>query len=207
MVQNHPGALSPRRPRGRPRGVARNDALDEAVRVFWSNGYDGASISHLSRKMRLPKASLYQSYGDKEGLFLASIDRYANTCLVTVREAIGPSQTLATDLNSFFDAAVTLATSDADTPGCLISCVLADAAGNNIHLRQELDSRFTALEKQIHDRLVAGQAELRASANPDHAAMLLTAVVRGLMLRARAGTAADSLRIVGQMAVTLLCRA
>lgn len=192
--------------RGRPRGFEPHQALDAAVRVFWSEGYEGASVSRLSRRMHMPKASLYLSYGDKEGLFLAAISRYAETRLATVGQALGPSQTLAKDLKCFFDAAITLATADPDTPGCLISCVLADAAGNNMRLRQELAARFTALETHLRDRLVAGQGELSAATNTGDAALMLASVARGLMLRARAGADPDSLRAVGRMTVDLICR-
>lgn len=191
------------RPRGRPRGFERQTALDAAVRVFWSEGYDGAAINRLSRDMRVPKASLYQEFGDKEGLFLAAIGRYVETRLSTIAQALGPSGTLEADLNRFFDAVVTLATSDPTTPGCLISCVLADAAGSNMRLRKELDARFTALETRLQDRLEEGRTEFSSARNPAISAILLASVARGLMLRARAGADRETLREVGRAAVDL----
>ena len=207
MTSNQSFGVAAHRARGRPRAAQPDTALDEAVRVFWSQGYEGASVSRLSRQMRLPKASLYQCYGDKEGLFLASVSRYVDTRLANVGQALGPSQTLAQDLSNFFDAAVTLATSDPMTRGCLISCVLADAAGNNPRLRKELVARFTALETRICERLIVGQTELVVTVNPETAALMIASVARGLMLRARADATPNSLREVGRLTVAMLCRA
>lgn len=194
------------RPRGRPRGFEPQQALDAAVRVFWSEGYDGAAISRLSRDMGMPKASLYQEFGDKEGLFLAAICRYVETRLSTVAKALGPSGTLKADLDRFFEAVVTLATSDPATPGCLISCVLADAAGSNARLRKELDARFAALESRLRSRIEVGRREIAGAESPAVTAILLASVARGLMLRARAGTDGGTLQEVGRAAVNLVVR-
>ena len=134
------------------------------MRAFWASGYDGASVDVMCRVTHMSRASLYQTYGGKEGLFLATIAHYAETRVSRVAAALGPNGTLAEDLTSFYDEVVLLATQDPETPGCLISCVLADAAGTNEAFRMELDRRFLALEDRIAVRLgQAGWAEERQS--------------------------------------------
>lgn len=197
-----PTGPSPR-PRGRPRGFERHTALDAAVRVFWSEGYDGAAINRLSRDMRVPKASLYQEFGDKEDLFVAAIGRYVETRLSAIVQALEQSGTLEADLEQFFDAVATLATSDPTTPGCLIACALADAASNNLRLREELAARFAELETLLQARLEAEHTAFDDALNPRVAAILLASVARGLTLQARAGADRETLRQVGQAAVHL----
>ncbi|SNT32298.1 TetR/AcrR family transcriptional regulator [Tropicimonas sediminicola] len=190
------------RPRGRPRNVPKDRALDAAVRLFWASGYDAASIDQLCRETGMPRASLYQDYGGKQGLFLAAIAHYVDTRLRPIGQALGPAGSLEDDLARFFEAVVALATRDSQTPGCLISCVLAEVAGANETFRQELDSRFTALENRIHERLSHG-----ADA-PDNAralAGMLAAVARGMMLRARAGATAVDLEAIAEVTLATLC--
>lgn len=194
------------RARGRPRGFEPQEALDTAMRVFWARGYDGASIDRLSRAMKMPRASLYHLFGDKEGLFLAAIARYAETRIASVVAAIGPRHRLADDLRAFFAAVVDLATSEPEAPGCLVSCVLADAAGANPAFRAELDQRFRALEKRIASRLETGIDELEAGADTEVLAIMLASVSRGIMLRARAGSGRAELHAVGAATVDLICR-
>lgn len=180
------------RPRGRPRGVKPEQALEGAMRVFWSEGYDAASIDRLCRETGMPRASLYQDFGGKEGLFLAAIAHYVETRIGPLADALGPHGTLQADLSAFFVEVVALATSDSQTPGCLISCALAEVAGANDTFRQELDRRFTALEDRIARRLDQ-EAILGPATDKRALAGMLAAVARGIMLRARSGAQAQDL--------------
>ena len=61
---------------GRPRAFDVNEALDRAMKVFWSKGYEGASLAELTRAMKINSPSLYAAFGSKEELFHAVLDRY-----------------------------------------------------------------------------------------------------------------------------------
>jgi len=178
--------------RGRPRGFETVDAIEAATRLFWAEGYEAASVDQLCKTMQMPRATLYSAFGGKERLFLAAIDHYATTRMAPLSAALGPKGTLAQDLTAFFDQVVILATQDAATPGCLISCVLSDAAGANPIFRTELDRRYAGLEHQIAARLRLSGEALPAPA--EVLAVVLASVARGLTLRARSGTTTANLR-------------
>src|SRR5712671_3612213 len=63
-------------PRGRPRAFDADVALERAMHVFWAKGYEGASLSNLTRAMRINRPSLYAAFGNKEQLFRKVLDRY-----------------------------------------------------------------------------------------------------------------------------------
>lgn len=189
------------RQRGRPRSFDPTAALDAAMRLFWAAGFEGASIERLARETGMPRATLYHLYGDKEGLFLAAIAHYAETRSATVAEALGPRGTLRADLAAFLAAVVDLATSVPEAPGCLISCVLADAAGTNPRFRAELDQRFGALEARIRNRLDAAE---KPAGDTQARALLIAAIARGLMVRARAGAGRSVLESVTAEALEVL---
>lgn len=173
------------------------------MRTFWAQGYEGASIDTLSRVTRMPRATIYQDYGGKEGLFLAAVAHYSESRLATVASQLDGGRVLRTDLLAFFDAAVDLATADPATPGCLISCVLADAAGSHPGLREELARRYARLERRIEARLASAADRGELSGSVDFAALALVSasLARGLMLRARAGAPAEQLRGAARVAV------
>ena len=67
------------RPRGRPRGFDEAEALGKATQVFWSKGFDGATIDDLVAGMGVGRPSLYSVFGDKRTMFLRVLKAYAET--------------------------------------------------------------------------------------------------------------------------------
>src|SRR5437879_475421 len=63
---------------GRPRAFDPDVALDRAMHVFWAKGYEGASLSNLTRAMRINRPSLYATFSNKEQLFRKVLDRYTD---------------------------------------------------------------------------------------------------------------------------------
>ena len=61
---------------GRHREFDVETVLDAALCVFWRKGYEGASLSDLTRAMGINPPSLYAAFGNKEGLFRKVLDRY-----------------------------------------------------------------------------------------------------------------------------------
>ncbi len=60
----------------RPREFDPVKVTDLALQVFWRNGYEGASIEDLVKHTGLKRQGLYNVFGDKEGLFVATLARY-----------------------------------------------------------------------------------------------------------------------------------
>jgi AcrR family transcriptional regulator len=53
--------------------------LDNALTVFWKKGFADTSMTDLEEATGLKKPSLYLAFGDKDGLFLASLNRYLDS--------------------------------------------------------------------------------------------------------------------------------
>lgn len=150
----------------------------------------------------MPRASMYQTFGGKEGLFLAAIAHYAEKRVAPVMETLEPKGSLAEDMAAFYAAVIGLATADAATPGCLISCVLTEVAGANHLFRDALDQRLGELETCLADRL----SRERPRADVTGAAAMASAVAQGIMVRARSGASAETLAPVAATAVAALER-
>src|SRR2546427_1094856 len=73
---------------GRPRAFDPDTALERAMHVFWRKGYEGASLSDLTKAMRINRPSLYGAFGDKEALFRKVLDRYIKGPACYVQEAL-----------------------------------------------------------------------------------------------------------------------
>lgn len=82
-----------------PRGVARRERLLDAARdVFLEQGYAGASVNDVVARAGGSLATLYKQFGNKEGLFVAAMERHIATAWAVIeegrREATAPEQVL-----------------------------------------------------------------------------------------------------------------
>src|ERR1700720_1929124 len=129
--------------RGRPRAFDPNAALERAMHVFWAKGYEGASLSNLTRAMRINRPSLYAAFGNKEQLFGKVFDRYMNGPLAFFQKALAALKARDVIEQIFLGAANM--PSDPRTPaGCLVvqgALACGDAAGS---VRKEIGARRPA---------------------------------------------------------------
>lgn len=165
-----------KKPRGRPRGFDTDAALDRALAVFWRRGYAGAGLAELTAAMGIAPPSLYAAFGDKRGLFLAALDRYAATLgagpLAALRSEGGADERR----RAFLGAAVDLAFEGEHGRGCFAACVAADAAGCDEAIR----ARLAALQRDH-------EAALDEAVGGEPPGRVLLAAMHAVAVRARAG--------------------
>src|ERR1700737_2538375 len=73
---------------GRPRSFDIDGALDRALQVFWRKGYEGASLSDLTKAVGVNRPSLYAAFGDKKALFRKALNRYLTGPAAYTQEAL-----------------------------------------------------------------------------------------------------------------------
>ncbi len=61
---------------GRQIGFNREETLRKILFLFWDHGYANTSLETICKKTKLTKPSLYNSFGNKEELFLACLKNY-----------------------------------------------------------------------------------------------------------------------------------
>src|SRR5271166_2679135 len=147
------------RPRGRPRGFDELEALEKATQVFWSKGYDGATIDDLVGEMGLGRPSLYAVFGDKRTLFLRALRAYAEKKGARAAKALFSPPALRDSLAGFLRHAVEAATEEGSAPGCLLLCVapLVDDAEVRQFLKDAVSAGAALVERRFRDGISAGE--------------------------------------------------
>lgn len=66
---------------GRPRTFDREKAVEQAMHIFWQNGYESTSLNQLKACIGngISAPSFYAAFGSKEALFQECVQRYLST--------------------------------------------------------------------------------------------------------------------------------
>lgn len=196
------------KPRGRPRSFDKADALDSALQLFWRHGYQAASMAELTAAMGLARPSLYAAYGDKEGLYVQSVQRYASRQLLPLLQALDAAADLRAGTEALLQAQATLC---AQGGGCLVINGLADvgAPGTPPAVQQALAQVMADSEAALRAR--AQRARRQGQLAPGHTAAEFAAwlmlTMAGLAMRTRAGEPPAKLLRALQPALAAWCRA
>ena len=176
------------RPRGRPRNFNEDAALEKAIQVFWSKGYDGVTVDDLVAGMGVGRPSLYSIFGDKRTLFLRVLRAYAEKKGALAATVLLSPRTLRESLGAFVRHAVETATEKRSATGCLLECVAPLV--NDAEVRQFLQNAAAGaaalVEGRFRDAISAG--EIPSDFPVAVRAIQVTDFARGLTMRAQLGT-------------------
>ncbi|MGW0634890.1 TetR/AcrR family transcriptional regulator [Nocardia salmonicida] len=151
---------------GRPRQFDEAGLLAAAVELFWSKGFDSASVEDLSRATGVGNGSIYAAYGNKRGLFLAAFERYCERRAQFVREVVlsAPGSARAA-VRALFQAVIDDCAAHPDRRGCLMINSIAEL-GTRIPEVATISTHTTsAMEQGVAERL--GLAARRAGDDID----------------------------------------
>ncbi len=191
--------------RGRPRAFDPDAALECAMHVFWAKGYEGATLSDLTRAMRINRPSLYAAFGNKEELFRKVLDRYVDGPLAYFGKALAAPKARDVIEQIFFGAAK-MAGDPRIPAGCLMvqgALAVGDAATS---VREEAVGRRIASEVALRRRFQRAKREgdLPQSADPADLARYVMTVLQGMAVQGADGAKRDQLQRVARMALRAL---
>jgi len=181
--------------RGRPREFDVDQALTAALRVFWSKGYEGASMTDLTDAMGITRPSLYAAFGNKESLFRKALDLYEREKLCYMGQAL-EAPTARGVAQRLLQGSLQNQTSGDDPRGCLgvISSVACGAEADCI--RQEVLERGRIAHQALIERMERAIAEgdFHAPVDPEGITKYLTAILQGMAVQAGAGASREDLQ-------------
>src|SRR5260370_32682165 len=90
------------RRRGRPRAYDPEVALQRAMEAFWDGGFSGTSLDDLSARMGMNRPSLYAAFGDKQGLYLKTLNSYIAGKRAAIAAALGSGRPLREALRAIY---------------------------------------------------------------------------------------------------------
>jgi TetR/AcrR family transcriptional repressor of nem operon len=165
----------------RTRSFDEGDVLCGAMHAFRRDGYAGVSIRQLEKATGLTSGSLYNAYGDKDGLYRAALTHYVDSFVSDRIKAHAGDQATLDDLQEYFLSL--LREPLADGYGCLVTNAAVEFGSVGSIASEAVGRGLGLLASGVRAVLSREIGPDRAKLAADH----LLLIAQGILVLARAG--------------------
>lgn len=156
-----------------------NQSLEQAMQVFWQNGYEGTNFNQLVSATGLSRKAIYKNWQDKRGLFAHCLGFYS---AYMAKEMLAPLQnpnsTGLPALSAFFQRFEQML--DTNTPlfGCLVVKTVSEFNPQDAEITSITHNFLQTVKDSLHASLTAAQQQhqLKQGANIEQATEFLFAI-------------------------------
>jgi len=175
----------------RPKEFDVDRALDSALDVFWSKGFEATSMQDLVDGMGINRGSLYDTFGSKDELYRRAFAAYARRRGAELVEVLDGTGTVRERLRDYLLGLV----AEPDGRGCFIVNTACERgyehAESRLMASAAMDATIDALEGAMKSAAAGG--ELRSGVSPKVAATAVLVLMEGLQVLTKTGTGAATL--------------
>lgn len=179
---------------GRPREYDEAAALDAALQLFWSQGFEATTLDELTAAMGISRSSFYAGFGSKERVLLAALSAYSDAALAALSELARASEGEA--VPAMLSA---LADPNGGPRGCMLVNCIAELAPHN--------EEVAAMGRRHLDRIERLFAEALSPDDPAAAAdkaRALSALAIGTLTLRKSGLSPDAISAALEAGRTLI---
>ena len=181
--------------------------LDRALALFWKKGFETASLPDLLRHMGISRQSLYDTFGDKQSLFEATLKRYRELTLESLaRSGLSNPDAGLAEIRAHFEFKLKWVINNSERRACLMAYTAMDPALKDPEIQKLVKEHFRGVEaaflNALENAVEAGDITPRENLAP--LAMFLTNNLHGLGIMTNAGASRSEMRELVELALGTL---
>ncbi|SFU74501.1 TetR/AcrR family transcriptional regulator [Pseudoduganella namucuonensis] len=190
----------------RPKAFDQDTALQRAIALFREKGYAGASTDDLLGAMGIGRQSMYDTFGDKRGLYLAALERYN---AASIAEFTGDMEAGASPLDGLEAALRAFARrAGAGREGCMGVTAVFEFGQSDPEVASisaaSARAQLAAIERRLASAGAAGETPSDLDARA--AAAFVASSLAGMRVAARGGADARALEQIAVFTMRALRR-
>lgn len=172
----------------------RDEVLERAMRLFWTQGYAATTTDDLLGAMGISRQSLYDTFGDKQALYLDALRLYHHERAQPGADA--PAGKTALDSIRQSLLRVVERPADERTRGCMGINATVSFCGTEPVVTTLAAGTAERAEREFTDMVELGieRGEFAADLDAAAAGRFLYVTLQGLTVRAQAGASPRALR-------------
>lgn len=191
--------------RGRPRQFDEAKAKAAIMRAFWEKGFAATSIDDLTEATGLVRPSLYGAFGDKEAMYLMSLELFTGMMDAAAGTALEKADSLEEALGGFFRGLLDVYFAEGSdvSLGCMLFATAIAEAPDSRAVQAKLRSQLDVIEEAMCQSI----KRLCADAPAETIAMAVTLAVstlHSIAVSARLGRPRSELQAMADRAVAAI---
>ncbi|MBW4657031.1 MAG: TetR/AcrR family transcriptional regulator [Kaiparowitsia implicata GSE-PSE-MK54-09C] len=182
----------------RPKEFEVEIAVAKAASVFREHGYEGTSAQMLVDAMGIGRQSLYDTFGDKWGVYRAALTHYCHNECSAHRDTLHHAERAIDGIRAMFARVV-----ERSSEGCLGLGSIVEFGCRHSELTEIRDRSGRFLMQVVSDAVSRAQAEgdLSGELNRDHASGFLISAIASIRVAARGGAPSSQLKAIADFTI------
>jgi TetR/AcrR family transcriptional regulator, transcriptional repressor for nem operon len=180
--------------------------LQKAANVFWEKGYNGTSMDELVAATGLSRSSMYDTFGDKQGLYLKTLEHYRQQAACQLEQWMPPNTPPRQKIALFLQKSAEASLADGHQKGCFILNCTTEMANQNSTVQAFVSGNMEAMENLLMQWAKEGQADgsIGQRFTAQAIARYLFSTLNGLKVVAQARPDKTALQDVVKLALAVL---
>jgi TetR/AcrR family transcriptional regulator, transcriptional repressor for nem operon len=180
-------------------------ALAKAMSIFWRRGYENTSLDLLLREMGIAKQSLYDTFGDKRGLYMQALAYYRRQTNDGLRRLFSARRPVKEGFAKILFG-LSSESREQHEQGCLLLSANLERDTSDAALASFLRDNQVEVEEIFRQALLRAQkaGELARKADAKALARFFTVTIQGMRAMARVRSDRKSLEQVARVALAAL---
>ena len=183
---------------GRPREFEIENAVKDAMNLFWERGYEKTSLEDLLQAMGLSKSSFYSTFGSKHELFEQCILHYREMLIGELLKSLENASSGRHFIENVFSAIAEETFHPENRKGCLVMNSASEFAQRDSVVSELVSQGIRELEqvfvKAINRSHMEGDISRKTKAQP--MARYLVSSMSGLKTMVKAGGTPNEIKEV-----------
>ncbi|HEY1596300.1 MAG TPA: TetR/AcrR family transcriptional regulator [Thermoleophilaceae bacterium] len=187
----------------RPRQFDTDEALDAAMRLFWSAGFRGTSVDDLTAATGLSRSSLYNVFSGKHALFVRALEHYRSLVVPEKMGELASDDASIGEVRAYLGGLVEDLLTEDGRQGCLLVNTAVELAAEDDEVADVVRAHQHLLAESVEKALrnAVKRGEIAPLADPAASARALVATAHGLMVIGKADPDEQLLRTIADSAL------
>lgn len=179
----------------RPREFCEQEALQSAMEVFWSKGYEGTSLCDLTEAMGISKSSFYETFGSKHDLYLETLRHYDETVVKRGASELTGGGSGKEAIRTILYTMIGNCSEESGRKGCFIGNSAVEMSAHDPEARQRVAATLRHMEDAFHAAVVRGQEQGDIAKDKDARLLARSLLVTGNGLQVAGRAEEDCCRL------------